>query len=84
MYSDGLVEATNARNEEYGEARLRELLATVTENTAEEIRKAILASLSAFKGAIELQDDLTLVVAQFISADDSQHANTVLSGQHRI
>jgi hypothetical protein len=84
MYSDGLVEATNARNEEYGEARLRELLATVTENTAEEIRKAILASLSAFKGAIELQDDLTLVVAEFISADDSQHANTVLSGQHRI
>jgi hypothetical protein len=70
MYSDGLVEATNSRGEEYGEGRLRELLATVTEKSADDIRRAILASLAAFSGAAELRDDLTIVVAQFISTDD--------------
>ena len=71
MYSDGLVEATNSRGEEYGEGRLRELLATVTEKSADDIRRAILASLAAFSDAAELRDDLTIVVAQFTSTDDS-------------
>lgn len=71
MYSDGLVEATNPRGEEYGEGRLRELLATITQKDAEEIRRAILASLAAFSGATALRDDLTIVVAQFVGADDS-------------
>jgi hypothetical protein len=70
MYSDGLVEATNPRGEEYGEGRLRELLATVNEKSADDIRQAILASLAVFLGAEELRDDLTIVVAQFIPTDD--------------
>ncbi len=67
MYSDGLVEATNPAGEEYGDARLGELLATVTEKSADEIRRAILASLAAFAGTEGLRDDLTIVVAQFES-----------------
>lgn len=65
MYSDGLVEATNSRGEEYGEGRLRTLLATVTENSPEDIRQGILASLAAFSGTEVLRDDLTFVVAKF-------------------
>ncbi len=71
MYSDGLVEATNSRGEEYGEDRLRELLPSVNEKSAEDIRRAILASLAAFADGAELRDDLTIVVAQFVSTDDS-------------
>jgi sigma-B regulation protein RsbU (phosphoserine phosphatase) len=48
MYSDGLVEAANSRGEEYGEIRLRELLTTATEKSVEDIRLAILTSLTAF------------------------------------
>ncbi len=70
MYSDGLVEATNSRGEEYGEARLRNLLATATEKSADDIRRAILTSLAAFSGAAGLRDDLTIVVAQFTSPDN--------------
>jgi hypothetical protein len=66
MYSDGLVEAANSRGEEYGEGRLREVLATVTEKSADDIRRTILSSLAAFSGAAELRDDLTIVVAQFM------------------
>jgi sigma-B regulation protein RsbU (phosphoserine phosphatase) len=66
MYSDGLVEAANSRGEEYGEDRLREVLATVIEKSADAIRRAILNSLAAFSGASELRDDLTIVVAHFM------------------
>jgi sigma-B regulation protein RsbU (phosphoserine phosphatase) len=68
MYSDGLVEAANSRDEEYGEGRLREVLATVIEESAVEIRRAILKSLAAFSGAEKLRDDLTIVVARFMRA----------------
>ena len=66
MYSDGLVEAANSQGEEYGEGRLRELLATAIEKSADDIRRAILDSLAAFLGAAGLRDDLTIVVAQFM------------------
>ena len=65
MYSDGLVEAANSRGEEYGEDRLREVLATVIGKGADAIRRAILNSLASFSGAVEPRDDLTIVVAQF-------------------
>ena len=83
MYSDGLVEAPNPHGEEYGEVRLRELLAALTEKSADEIRRVILASLAAFSGNTGLRDDLTIVVAQFISVEDS-FAKTELSPDIQI
>ena len=65
LYSDGLVEATGPGGEEYGEGRLRELLATTASGGPEDILDAILASASAFAGPAPLHDDLTLVVAKF-------------------
>jgi hypothetical protein len=65
LYSDGLTEAANATGEEYGENRLRELLATADAGSPESIRDAILGSVSAFVGAAPPRDDLTLVVARF-------------------
>ena len=82
MYSDGLVEATNPHGEEYGEVRLRELLATLTKS-ADDIRRVLLASLAAFSGTTGLRDNLTIVVAQFISVEDS-FAKTELSPDIQI
>ena len=65
LYSDGLVECTNAAGEEYGVGRLRELLTGAADGDPEGLRAAILASVAAFRGAVALRDDLTLVVAQF-------------------
>jgi len=70
MYSDGLVEAVNSRGEEYGEDRLRKVLATVIEKSADAIRRAILSSMAAFSGAAELRDDLTIVVAHFMPNEE--------------
>jgi len=64
LYSDGVVEATNASQEEFGEERL---LALILENSAQpsaEIRDEILRQVHAFLGAEQPQDDLTLVVAR--------------------
>jgi sigma-B regulation protein RsbU (phosphoserine phosphatase) len=72
MYSDGLIEAENSAGQEYGEARLREVLAAVSGEGAEPIRGSILASLAAFRGDTELRDDLTIVVAQLVSSDDDE------------
>jgi sigma-B regulation protein RsbU (phosphoserine phosphatase) len=65
LYSDGLTEATSPAGEEYGESRLRELLATVGAGGPDDIRDAILASASAFLGPAPPRDDVTLVVAKF-------------------
>jgi sigma-B regulation protein RsbU (phosphoserine phosphatase) len=65
LYTDGLVEARNARDEEYGEPRLRRAVArAAASRTAREIRDAILGDLSNFKGDQEQADDMTLVVAR--------------------
>jgi sigma-B regulation protein RsbU (phosphoserine phosphatase) len=64
LYSHGLIEATSPTGEEYGESRLRELLATVG-GSPDAIRDAILASAGAFLGLAPPRDDVTLVVAKF-------------------
>jgi len=84
MYSDGLVEATNPHGEEYGEVRLRELLATLTEKNVDDIRRVILASLAAFSGTTALRDDLTIVVAQFKSTEDCMLRENELSPNSQI
>jgi sigma-B regulation protein RsbU (phosphoserine phosphatase) len=65
LYSDGLIEANSPSGEEYGEGRLRQLLATAATGSPADIRDSILASASAFVGSTPLRDDLTLVVAKF-------------------
>jgi hypothetical protein len=64
LYSDGVVEAVNSADEEYGEGRLREALTAAGGEPPERIRDGILASVSAFVGTMSLRDDLTLVVAK--------------------
>jgi hypothetical protein len=65
LYSDGLIEATSPGGEEYGEGRLRDVLATTASGAPESILDAILTSVDAFAGPAPLRDDLTLVVARF-------------------
>ncbi len=65
MYSDGLLEATNTAGEEYGDARLRALLAANRGNSPEQIKAAIVESVTTFLARVPLQDDLTLLVAKF-------------------
>jgi len=65
FYTDGLVEARNARGEDYGDARLQRAVARAAgSRTAREVRDAILGDLANFKGDQEQADDMTLVVVR--------------------
>ena len=65
LFSDGLVETTNAGGQEYGAGRLRGLLESAGSADPAAVRDAIMASVTAFRGGGPAADDVTLVVARF-------------------
>ncbi len=65
LYSDGVVEAQNASGEEFGEARLVQLVSESAREGVQKVRDSILAGVRGFLGDLPAQDDLTCVVASF-------------------
>ncbi len=66
FYSDGITEARNAKNEEYGEERLMAMAARTDGLDVEQSRDAILADVAEFLGSVQPQDDQTLVIVQVV------------------
>jgi len=64
MFSDGLVEATNEREQEFGEERLKAILAENRMRPAAEIRDAVRQEVRRFLDRRPLDDDLTLLVVK--------------------
>ncbi len=64
LYSDGIPDAQNERNEVYGVQRLKMNLQNLANDghTVEEIRDGLLADVMKFIGAREHLDDITVVV----------------------
>jgi sigma-B regulation protein RsbU (phosphoserine phosphatase) len=62
LYTDGIVEATDARDQEFGIERLKRVVAQNRDCTAEEIVTAILQQVSVFTRGAVPQDDRTLLV----------------------
>jgi serine phosphatase RsbU (regulator of sigma subunit)/putative methionine-R-sulfoxide reductase with GAF domain len=61
-YTDGVTEAINAAEEEYGVARLTELIQRYHARPADTIVQAILSDLAAHTGERPAFDDVTLIV----------------------
>ncbi|HNX96755.1 MAG TPA: SpoIIE family protein phosphatase, partial [Candidatus Aminicenantes bacterium] len=64
LFSDGVTEARDEGQEEYGLARLERVVRDHRHGTAEEISAAIQRSLAEFCGASPPHDDSTLVVVK--------------------
>jgi phosphoserine phosphatase RsbU/P len=62
LYSDGLTEAMNRHQEQFGEERLMKALAASHRGSVEHIRERILVDMSAFRGDAPAHDDITLVI----------------------
>ena len=62
LYSDGITEAENEAEEEFGDRRLEEILTQSC--SAAELRDRIAAAVDAFVGAAPQKDDETLVIAR--------------------
>jgi sigma-B regulation protein RsbU (phosphoserine phosphatase) len=81
LYSDGIVEATNAVGEEFGEERLRDAVRTAAARTPEEIRTAVLQAVRNFAGTSEFADDLTLMAVRFCPEAVTADSDSVLVGR---
>jgi sigma-B regulation protein RsbU (phosphoserine phosphatase) len=61
IFSDGLTEAMNGKNAEFGRARLTDLLLRSVALSAPEMRDAILAELRAHTEGCPQSDDVTFI-----------------------
>jgi|GEM_PF-217602 len=70
MYTDGIVEAMNDKDEMYGYETFCEFVHGVKHKTADEIKDDILTEMKRFMGDASQYDDLTLIIVKF-NADDA-------------
>jgi sigma-B regulation protein RsbU (phosphoserine phosphatase) len=61
-FTDGVPEAHNSANEEFGEERLQQLLGQAAHLSANEISARIFAEMKNWIGDAEQYDDLTFIV----------------------
>jgi sigma-B regulation protein RsbU (phosphoserine phosphatase) len=61
-YTDGVTEALNIEGEEFGEARLQEVLAASSHLSADEVRERIVHRVRAWCQGAPQHDDLTFVI----------------------
>ena len=69
LFTDGLTEAEDSNDEEFGVERVAEVAAALAEPTAENLCDAILSAVEAHTGGAVLQDDATLLVVERLSND---------------
>jgi sigma-B regulation protein RsbU (phosphoserine phosphatase) len=64
LYTDGLTEAPNADEKEFGGARLADALRDAHSSSARQINDAILQAVERFSGPVGLRDDYTLLTVK--------------------
>lgn len=62
VFTDGVIEAENERQEEYGEPRLLELVKAMPPGTAAGALRTVLAAVDGYVGATRQHDDITALV----------------------
>jgi serine phosphatase RsbU (regulator of sigma subunit) len=64
IYSDGVTEANNAKEEEFGDERFAAVLTANRQKSAPEILAAVNQALTEFAAGSPPADDITLIVAR--------------------
>lgn len=64
IYSDGVSEANNLQEEEFGIERLSEVIRANVDRSAAAIRDKVESALSSFTGTAPANDDITLVIVK--------------------
>jgi sigma-B regulation protein RsbU (phosphoserine phosphatase) len=62
LYTDGVSEAMNLKNEEYSEEKLREVAKSLVNKTADEILNGIKEDVQIFTQGNTQSDDITMIV----------------------
>jgi serine phosphatase RsbU (regulator of sigma subunit)/pSer/pThr/pTyr-binding forkhead associated (FHA) protein len=65
IFSDGVTEARDSGNDEYGRKRLLDVLTTAHGRPAEDVLHEVLRAVHAFAGAAPQADDITVLVLRY-------------------
>lgn len=79
MFSDGIVESTNAADEYFGEDRLIAEIETNYAAAVEVIRQRVIDSVRRFAAGVPADDDLTFVIVRFSAEAPVSDELTALS-----
>ncbi len=66
MYTDGITEIRNSQGEEFGEARLEDILKTHYGKSPKELKSEIIMAIRRFSGKMVFEDDVTLIIMQLV------------------
>ncbi len=64
IFTDGLIEALNERDEEYGEPRVLDILRAGAASSPDELLRRMLSDVDAFVGATPQHDDITCMLVK--------------------
>jgi sigma-B regulation protein RsbU (phosphoserine phosphatase) len=79
VFSDGIAEALNARDEEFGEQRISEVACRNIGDSPQQICDAILREVKSFLGGLKAHDDQTLLVVRLTPAAKPEPEAAALS-----
>ena len=68
MFTDGITEAMNEKEEEFGEKRLLGFVKDSPDKSAQDIIEGILSEVDSFSGTLPQADDITMVVLKTFSS----------------
>jgi sigma-B regulation protein RsbU (phosphoserine phosphatase) len=66
LYSDGITESTDEKDEQFGEERLIQTVRRNADLSSSEICEQIIEAVRTFSCAVPRQDDITLVIAKIL------------------
>ncbi len=78
LFSDGVTEAMDPDEKEFGIGRLKDAMAGRANQSVEELQTAILAAVKSFTRGAEQADDLTLLLVRYLGA--AQAASALAGG----
>ena len=62
IYSDGITEAFDEKDEEFGEAKLEEILRKTVQRPPEEMISSVIEAVTKHAGSMPQTDDITMVI----------------------
>ena len=76
LFSDGITEAEDSGEEQFGVARLRELLTGMHDAPLEELQKTVVQAVENFSRGAAQADDITLLLVRYRAAAQSAASGT--------
>jgi sigma-B regulation protein RsbU (phosphoserine phosphatase) len=79
FFTDGITEAMNEADEDFGEARLARLAEEHAHLSSEELRERVLREIEAFVGTAQQHDDMTMILVKVGDLDSPAEVDAAVA-----